>query len=49
MMARFLIYFLTFAACLTTAILATFYLSCWWGIIALILTLFLAERAGLLK
>jgi hypothetical protein len=48
-MARFLINFVTFAACLAIAIVATFYLSCWIGIIALILTLFLAERAGLLR
>jgi hypothetical protein len=48
-MARFLIYFLTFAACLTIAVVATFHLSCWWGIVALILCLFLADRAGLLR
>jgi hypothetical protein len=48
-MARFLVNLLAFAICLTIAVLATFYLSCWTGIIALILSLFLAERAGMLK
>jgi hypothetical protein len=48
-MARFLIYLLTFAACITIAFLAVFFLSCPWGVVALILSLFLAERAGLLK
>ena len=48
-MSRFLVYFATFAVCLTLAILAAFYLSCWIGIVAMILFLFLAERAGLLK
>ena len=48
-MGKFLIYLITFAGCLTVAILAVFFLSCWWGAIALFLSLFLAERAGLLK
>jgi len=48
-MARFLIYLMTFAGCLTIAILTVFYLGCWWAFIALILSLFLAERTGLLR
>jgi len=48
-MARFFVYFLTFAACLTVAVLIMFKMSCWWGVLALILCLFLAERAGLLR
>jgi hypothetical protein len=48
-MARFFVYFLTFAACLTVAVLVTFQMTCWWGVLALILCLFLAERAGLLR
>jgi hypothetical protein len=48
-MARFLVYFLTFAACMIIAVLAAFQLGCWMGVIALILCLFLSERAGLLK
>ena len=48
-MAKFLIYLVTFAACLTVAVLAMFYLGCWWAVVGLILSLFLAERAGLLR
>ena len=48
-MARFLIYLMTFAACLTISFLTVFYLGCMWAVVALILSLFLAERVGLLR
>lgn len=48
-MSRFLVNLLAFATCLTVAVLAAFYLGCWTGVIAMILFLFLAERAGMLK
>lgn len=48
-MSRFLLNFLAFALSLTVAVLIAFKLSCWSGILVLVLCLFLAEKAGLLR
>ncbi|MHB8897793.1 MAG: hypothetical protein ACYC6Y_03495 [Thermoguttaceae bacterium] len=48
-MLRFLLYLLTFAACMTLAVLAAFHMGCLSGVIVLILGLFLADRAGILR